>query len=745
MTSFVDDSGNYIDYAGDLTLTKKAASIYDFKIKGDFSENFDLDNNSQIRKTLGYFGVNQIASPALSKVRFTMLRNGNGIKRGFIVIIGNDIDKIQCFFLSGNGNWFSLLKTNIRDFNYNKYSIGSLDVATKTPVDSGLIYPMVDWMFTGDKNEANFPALIYIGDYTNDETQRFPSLVPCAYLKTVFSEVLSQSGVKIAGDLVNDPIFNKILITPDRLNLQWPASAVSKSHADLYMNSTQVVGVTSGDIKFDTVLQRDNTGFSYDSTTGAYTVYQDCTLHIRLWINPSVVQPYTMVMYNLNSGISYSAIYRTVPFTGAVNLVGTADAWVNVKRGDKLVCKFNTTAPFNFNAGAYGTIEIEGNIFGTSLASNPGVTIPMSAIIPDMTALDLVKFVCNYFCCIAYFDDTNSVLTINKMDGISTWDDWSTYYSSHRTEYINIAKNNYIKFDEVEDMDIKNYNLNAATPYGGINIPTSFNIDTSQVISTLPFGPVKDRISPHTKWQMPSIPLAELTIDKSFAFTSVTTDGSGNAIFNAAAGTLGDGNNNYFFIYNLFFIATDQNFLSGYHLSSNATSSLVGSFRATPGASTTGLISTLKVNLIESKHRLLLVMTDYSVAGTMLGGATTWSTSSNSAVTTHTTFHKSWFNKAPNNDSSDFMRESLAMSNTQGSYYRNDCMGDLYFRTIKNIFNGPLIRARMILPESVFYGWDFSKMVYLSTPDITGYFFVNAINNYNDSRTDVEVELLRAK
>lgn len=741
MTSFVDDDGNYIDYSGeDIALTKRAASIYDFKIKGDISQDFELDNNSVNRKALGYYGIQQISSPAMSKLPFNMIRNGNLIVRGYFVIRGNDEKFIQCFFISGNTNWFNALETNIKDFDWEPYTIDSQNFTRSS--DSGMIFPIVDWMFHGDKTEWVYPTLIHTGGL-NDGSEVFPSLLPCVYLNTIISEICSQSGIKLAGNLFNDPFYKNVIITPNRMDLQWPESIVNKTHVDLRLTSDQVFGGTSGYPLLNNKAQGSG-AFDYDTTTGIYTAYYTAVYKWTVYPLYTVSQGYSWGVVKWD-GSSFGANKTYVlPALGTTNDTSTVEAWVSVNKGDRFKLIVGSAVPFTLSKGTTATVEINSSIFDAAAGALTrfGVPIPVSAIIPDMKSIDLMKFLVSYFPSICYFDDISQVLTVNKIDSISESEDWSDYIINSKQEYGLVAKNNYIKFADVDDFEIVNYNKVSSTPYGGINIDTDFDIKVDKTLYTLPFGPVRDIINNHMIWQMPSIPLVELTLDKSFNFTSVTADGGGNSQFNGAAGEYSDGTTNYFTLYNLFYVGSDVSFYSGYDVVKTVTSSVVTG-QSNYVATATGTVHTVKATFKESKHRLLYVIRDYPTYYN--GSFRSWKTVREGTNTTYTTNHNAWFDKVRDGSPSDAYHQSMAMDNVPNTYNRNDTVGDLFFNNVKNMFNGPLTRAVMLLPQSVFQKFDFSKMVYISSPKINGYFFVNAINNYTDSKTPVEVELLKAK
>jgi hypothetical protein len=742
MTSFVDDNGNYLDYSGeDIAITKRAVSIYEFKLRGDITQDFDLDNNSINRLALGYFGVNQVNSPAMSQLPFNMIRNGNFIMRGYFVIRGDNEEHIQCFFISGNSNWFSLLETNIRDFDWNAYTIDSQNYTRSA--DNGMIFPIVDWMFHGEKNEWVYPTLYHTAGQ-NDGSEVFPSLLPCVYLKTLIDEICSQSGIKLAGNLTTDPFYKNILITPDRMNLQWPETIVNKTHVDLRLTADQVFPGVSGNPILNNKAQGSGL-FEYNTTTGVYTAYY--TAVYKWTVSPiyTVSQSYSWTVVK-TVGTAFGAFETyVVPNTAGTNDSAKVEIWAKVTKGDQFRLFVGTAVPFTLSKGTTATVEINSSIFDplAGTVTRFGVPIPVSAVIPDMKAIDLVKFAVSYFPSVCYFDDISNVLTINRIDGIVDSENWSSYLVNTKQEYGLVAKNNYIKYSDVDDFEIVNYNKVSATPYGGLNLQTNFNIKNDKTIYTIPFGPVRDIINQHMTWQIPSIPLMELTLDKSFNYTSVTADFAGDAEFNGAAGEYSDGTTNYFVLYNLFYVSCDQNFYSGYHTVKATTASKVTSNRAAPTGVSVGTVHNVKASFIESKHRLLYVIRDYPTY--YAGGLHNWKTVREGTYTSYSTNHNAWFNKIPDGTPADAYHQSVAMDNVPGAFNRNDTVGDLFFNNVKNMFNGPLTRAMMLLPQSVFQKFDFSKMIYISAPNINGYFFVNAINNYTDPKTPVEVELLKAK
>jgi hypothetical protein len=122
------------------------------------------------------------------------------------------------------------------------------------------------------------------------------------------------------------------------------------------------------------------------------------------------------------------------------------------------------------------------------------------------------------------------------------------------------------------------------------------------------------------------------------------------------------------------------------------------------------------------------------------GGADleTW-LSSALTVSTITTAPVCWFDKPQAFLPIDSQNESLAID----AINRNSIgISERFYGPIKNILSNPLIEATFTLPLSVFQRFEFDRYIYLETPDLTGYFIVQRIENYRDALTPVKCELL---
>lgn len=228
MTQFVDDSGNYLDYAGsDFAITKQCAIFSSFKIKGDVSLTFTLPNNSVNRKALNYSGLNQNSGAALSRKRFTVIRNGNILCRGFIIITGDKGKDIECFFISGNSNWLRKFDFKCNEIVNNDFLVqwNSTQIFARRTATEGIIFPVIDFCFNRNKFDRYFLSTRWGGSELEPD-ELVTELYPCLYVHTLVNELSKHANVKISGTLLQDKLYKTLIITPEGPELVNPTTGL---------------------------------------------------------------------------------------------------------------------------------------------------------------------------------------------------------------------------------------------------------------------------------------------------------------------------------------------------------------------------------------------------------------------------------------------------------------------------------------------------------------------------------------
>lgn len=206
MINFVNDANESINVDAEFALTKRAMSFSYFKIVGDASVNYNLPNNSDTRRILGYYGLNQVSSPALSKQLFRVFKDGFELSRGYIVVQRDLGAVLDCYFIAGNANWINQLNFNFKDVENENYTIkwSSANISTYQTATTGISFPFVDYLFNGQRGGNYFFIRSgYTGTLgaTADTTDQLADCFPAIYMSSLFQAITYESGIKFSGDL----------------------------------------------------------------------------------------------------------------------------------------------------------------------------------------------------------------------------------------------------------------------------------------------------------------------------------------------------------------------------------------------------------------------------------------------------------------------------------------------------------------------------------------------------------------
>jgi len=231
MTSFINDQSEQIQYiGGDLLITKQVANFKNFKIKGDVSISFTVPNTSDNRNTLGYYGLNQTSGPTLSQNAFNLVKDGNTLMRGYLVIEQDNGQELSLYFISGNANWFRSFDFSCKDIRNNAFQVlwNYTDAKASASNTRGIIFPVIDYMFGREK----FDKYSFFQPYFGTENDGLcPNNFPCLYISTLVQELAKVAGIRIDGTLLDDKLYQSLIITPEGPELFNETGLISPQYA----------------------------------------------------------------------------------------------------------------------------------------------------------------------------------------------------------------------------------------------------------------------------------------------------------------------------------------------------------------------------------------------------------------------------------------------------------------------------------------------------------------------------------
>jgi len=848
MTYFQDDNGNQIEIDDDLQIYKSAVNLFDFTIKGNFSTSFQIPNNSFYKNAFQYFTPLQLPSKGFQATVFNLVKNGNVIERGQLILEREDDDYLYFFFVSGNSNWISLIPDiSIRDIDYEDFKLtfsGTpyTDIYATRNATSGFCFPMVDWGLLGNKCKASTELIsYYLNNYDtsksfspNDTLSNgfiFPEFYPCFFVKSALQEIFSYCQLKIGGDLLNDPVYNQMIMTPDSGLIERANKFYTDRKAVATNNSNSSFSTFPAAIVFDGLLENGALqcwqqpaapphGRYIANKKAMYNIYFSITLSVgifalfRVYKNGSSVAtyspqspfvggsfiafsdsanvqssesnfPYISLALDTNDYLEFYMDFAGVNkgnFTPAGSFPGgstVADHWriaangtcggVNVFTGDIIQARktgagtgtasdwvvAHISSGINVLANSTVTVAPEKNPYQTPTMSTE--TLRASDILPDMKMIDFIKFVSNYFCVIPSYDNTTSTLSFNKLDNYDYLNaqDWSQFLQKLENNYqIQTAKYNYIRFNEVDDRYLKILGAGNDLKYGDILIQGQSSTKLVNELYKIPFGAAMDRIDKNG-FLIPFIPLCDLeNLGQPMAITSAQSNSVG---FGAVAFNLPDTSD----------ITSQDNILALIYATGIYDGYANGSFfsKGDPYTSYTtnqftcndinftstckGYIQRVSFNFKSNQSRILFFAGEQQISyynaqqNTVIWGgygASQASTLIGIPFALSSTGY-AYFSKPTTSYIISSFKQGLNLDYYQGGY--NDIPRGLdYYKNLTRILNAPYVKGWFYLPETIYAAYKFDTFIFIKDEEQQRYYYVDSIENYKDSRTLVQVNML---
>lgn len=735
--TFQNDQGEVLDFDGDFAITKQAVSFFNSKIKGDFSVNFRVDNNSVNRKVLNYDGPQMLNQVAFTRQSFTLMRNGNPFARGFIVIQSDLGKELDCYFISGNSNWINLVHGLINELDYS----GVTNVTNYTTqltkdnvvssmtglVTSGITFPLVDWAYKGYKG-GNAWFMSLVRDVKSDYEWCYFDFYPCFYLHSLMSEIAKQSGLKLSGNLMNDPLYKSLVITP-----------------------------TNGQIKRDRINATTARGSAFTTASGVASQY-------NTFVEDS--DPENCFSASVYTANRYSRLVFTITVVDASSGTGGVNGQINLRKNGGIFLSSPiqvtgtgggegtytlvvdnglpiTTAPGDqwdvsvSRVGAAGTISVTLNIkieVPTFLTAEDYV-LP-DQFLPSIPCIDIIKFVFGYFGCSVYFNEYSKTITLNVIERLKqeSAQNWSDYYISHTSNYtIESAKSNYIRLQQSNESALKGYDNAHFKKYGEAVLETDNTLQEIKDLFTIPFAASGFIRGTNQEW-VTNIGLVNLVDQEPILYTSIT-NAAGDAQYDFPAGE------RYIRFGSVVRIVDDSGGNIGYYVCKSGTTTAAFFKGLFFNQTSTGRIYPQAIEFPDINPRLLVVSNSIPVPDFSQDVNIALENAALSGPFPQTTVQYAHFAKSVTGDTIDNVKSNAAPENPDIAGFTDPDVKALYHKRIERMLGSPIITARMLLPESIFQGFDFQSFIYLKTKDLTGYFFVQSITNYQDSNTPVEVNL----
>lgn len=495
-------NGELLDFNGDVEIERKAKLFEEIEtIDGDFSYQFEITLTSHNARVLGLPYADNISKQVYQRIESEVISdNGDSIAIGFLRIENIENNIAYCSFFSGNSNWFSMLSGNMSDLDLSEFEMDQ-DVSTIQASwnnDEGVVFPLMDI------------GAMSVRPYRIWKIEDF---APGIYVKTLLKKVFQSSGLKVQGELLSDPLYNKIVVF---------ANNISKNQIDArtsFVENNTGISWVSGTFSYQILFDVENSypyfdgsQNNFDITTSRYTA--DVKMNVR--VDASVIGfsggP-ALVFASTPSGLFY--ILNTDAPTGSVN--------IQLEAGEilQLVVFTSPLIPTNFNRATMKVTPIY--VFA----------VFSDSIVPKWTKQQFVSNVLRLFCCVTKYDHYSKTITINLFDKIKhkTPIDISPYITITGTDYTdfisNYGKTNKFTYQEGEEIeDLRSYNISTFLKYGAGEIlsDNEFIDDTADILESEFSNPLS-YINRSTGASLERINFVEMESNGDSDITSVDDDG----------------------------------------------------------------------------------------------------------------------------------------------------------------------------------------------------------------------------
>lgn len=452
-------NGEYLDFNGDIEIESRIKLFQEISTSnGDFSYDIQLQDNGFNRKILGIPRADTVKIIYQTIPSEVINDDGQSVYLGKLQVNRIEAGFISTTFFAGNTEWFAELSEPLNVLPLYKYDVDLTEANIEAswsskispwsplPSDEGIVFPIID---TGALVTRSF-ANLKVEDFT-----------PCFYVKTLFKEIFYPKGIKLDGDFMNDTTFNKLVVASNQRS-QDDVDARSS-----YVNKTASQTGISSTTK---ITFQDETTFPYfDGSQGNFsssTYTADVRMRVKIDLNLT--------------------IDPQIGTSGFISLRKNGAAFISwmFKGGVGNVINFTKSTETNLNAG--DTLEVYALFFGgisfDVTAGNIKITpfyiykIFGNSSVPNWTQGEFVSNIFRLFNVLPSYNTTSKTLTLDLFNNIKNKEyvDISQEVVVNAvdfTEFVkDYGKNNYFKYQESEDEDLRQYNISNFISYGSGNL-----------------------------------------------------------------------------------------------------------------------------------------------------------------------------------------------------------------------------------------------------------------------------------
>lgn len=707
-----------LDFSGAVEIDRQAKLFEEIDAAvGDIGFSFEMPDNGHNRLALDMPLVDSLnGSQYIANESVAMNDSGTSIHFGSIRVEGVKDGKIRASFSSGNSNWFTMLNGDMSDLNISKYDTLQTqeNVISSWSKTSGLVYPFVD---AGPLKTRRF------------KSARAEDFAPGLFLHTIFEELFQASGLKIRGEMINNALFNQIVVLTNA-NSDEETEARS-CNVNKVTDQTLPSNLSYVKVTFDNDSDYpyfDGNANNFSLVNNRYTADVEMDLHVKLTLQLSDSHWTGIVLYkNGNPTTSHTSVSTTD--------TNTLDTNIHLVAGDYIEWYSRNQVSGGPSVDiTSGNLEITPTYIFKSFAK---------ATLPKWTKQQFVSNILQIFNAIPTYDPFTKTVTFDLFDKIKGKQsiDISQYITGDiEVDYVdfisNYGRSNIFSYSNTSEEETERYNASSFIKYGAGQLIANndFIQDSADVISSDFSSPIS-YVHPYFKSSIDRMELIELEdgeIESDIA--TVQDDGSGNAQF-----MLNDADD-LFNVGDLVRLEFEDTQYNGEYIVGQTTSTYMSLYGGVFYTNSPGKITRMRYentgidDVFLVVHTGLRLVTDFSQESILYIG-----------TTSRSTWGHSYFNMLATGKPVDsIFKQGLCFGKVNNPLAFQRTLIDAFWQQFYRILNNPVkLICPVNLPETVNAQIDFNTPVSIKTTESTNEYYVNKVQGYQGKQYQNLIELIQ--
>lgn len=700
----------YLDFNETIEVDRKAKLFEEMdKIQGDVSFEFNLYLSSKNTKILN-FPFPDSASKSVYRTIDADLFNDEGqlISSGHIKIERKINDTLFCSFFGGNSNWFARLTGNMTDLSLSQYDVEQtyFNIRNSWEETEGVVWPIIDTGGLSTRSHVDFK----IEDFT-----------PCIYVKTLMFELFQQSGLKIAGELLDDWVYNNMIMA------------------------------SNGRSK-EAIVDRSSFVFKDIPQTIDYTAAQKVTF------NDESTYPYfdgSQDNFNISLSRYVADIKMIVNVNGSVRVNSSVGGRLTIRKNgivieSVLLLSNNISASTTASLDAGDYLELWYVAFPTATEDVEEATFKITptylyksfgnSVVPKWTKQDFVAQITSLFNVIPSYDTYTKTVTFNLFDKLKYKApiDFSEYVKNIEEDYSEFisdyGQNNNFMYQQTEIQNLKEYNISTFLQYGAgmVSVDNDF-LDQSVDVLESDFASPISYINGAFNMSLERIQFVEFGTEDA-EITGVSNPGFDIARFAVSEDIFAV--NDLIRIYN-----STNSVYNGEWLVSAIGAGYIQVSGLNYDTNATADISRLSYEFTTDDSVYIFInIPNYSISKVVPGGilfSLDQTPFSSAAI--------AYFNLLNTGQkiNTDF-KQGLSFGEIEDPLFYQRTLLQTYWNVFYRVLNDPVnIKADAYLPWKVHNELDFLRPIIIKTQETSNLYYCSLERGYNNSYTPCQLELIK--